>query len=129
MEDLPKFNPISDCPTITDEEFEEMFRCKDPATAAAIERCKQGDETALLLVQDLIKSGVHPGNLQQCLINAVSARDTSLVEGLLVLGIPIACSARDLAIDLIALDILSSFVAHGWDLNTETAWCYPAPLA
>lgn len=129
MDGLPEFTPISAFPAINKNEFEAMFRCNDPALAAAIERCKQGDEIALLLVQDLIKSGVLPEDLQNCLVNATSARCKSLVQGLLVLGIPIAPKAINLAIALKALDILSLFVAHGWNLNNAEEWCYPPPLA
>lgn len=129
MDGLPEFTPISAFPAINDDEFEAMFRCNDPASAAATERCKNGDETALLLIQDLIESGVRAENLQDCLVNATSARCRSFIKGLLVLGIPVAPKAIKLANSLKALDMLSLSVAVGWNPNEAMKWCYPPPSA
>jgi hypothetical protein len=118
--ELPIFVPPDDR-KLTNDEAEGTFGPSDPVHAAAREKCKMGDETAMSLVKELIGNGLPPASLQMCLAYATSAHCIPLVKDLLTLGVPVSPTAARSAIKLKALDILSLFVAHGWDIKKHEA--------
>ncbi|CAK3983506.1 ankyrin repeat domain-containing 50-like [Lecanosticta acicola] len=126
MSSLPEFTPLNAFPPSTGDAISISF-LTNPDIKAADDECLAGNDHASVLVNQLIRTGIPPENLQTCLQNATHSGNGSLVEQLLAIGVPFDTGVLCTAIDRGALNMLSVFLTYGWEINRETNWC-TAPL-
>lgn len=126
--DFPKFEPVSDLPSLTESEMEFLFANNDPCITDARARCSLGNVSAVPIIADLAKRG-NSNILQICLPDAVRSRNTNLVRQLLRMGARVDNNAAQLAILAGQLNMLSLFIQYGWEINRNLEWCSPPPLS